>query len=309
MSIVIFGEAMLEYHSGIASGGLRYGGDTLNTAIHLARMGHDVAYVTAVGSDPVSDAIVSAWAAEGIDTRFVLRHPDRNIGIYAIHVDDTGERSFLYWRDQSAARDMFGLPGMASALDHAATCDFAYYSLITLAILPPDARQKLMSTARSIRERGGVVAYDSNFRSLLWPSLQAARDASNGAIACATIGLPTNSDEREIAGSELSEREIAAHWQERGCAEVVVKAGEHGCLLAHAGTEPELIPVKRVIMVDASGAGDAFNAGYLSARIEGLDPVRAAARGQSLAGWVIRRPGAVPPVDDDLRQLLADFRG
>lgn len=309
MSIVIFGEAMLEYHSGVSSGGLRYGGDTLNTAIHLARMGHDVAYITAVGSDPVSEALVSAWAAEGIDTRFVLRHPDRNPGIYAINVDETGERSFLYWRDQSAAREMFALPGMAAALDHAATCDFAYYSLITLAILPPEARQTLMSTARSIRERGGQVAYDSNFRRLLWPSLEAAREASNEAISSATIGLPTNSDEREIAESDLSEREIAANWHERGCVEVVVKAGEQGCLLARAGSEPQLIPVKRVIMVDASGAGDAFNAGYLSARIEGLDPERAADRGQSLAGWVIRRHGAVPPVDDDLRQLLADFRG
>lgn len=308
MSIVIFGEAMLEYHSGVSSGGLRYGGDTLNTAIHLARMGHDVAYITAVGSDPVSEALVAAWAAEGIDTRFVLRHPDRNPGIYAIHADETGERSFLYWRDQSAARDMFALPGMSDALDHAATCDFAYYSLITLAILPPEARETLISTVRSFRERGGQVAYDSNFRRLLWPSVEAAREASNKAISSSTVGLPTNSDEGEIAGSELSEREIAANWHECGCAEVVVKAGEQGCLLARAGSEPQHIPVKRVDMVDASGAGDAFNAGYLSARMEGLDPLRAVDRGQSLAGWVIRRHGAVPPVDDNLRQLLADFQ-
>jgi 2-dehydro-3-deoxygluconokinase len=61
-------------------------------------------------------------------------------------------------------------------------------------------------------------------------------------------------------------------------------------------------------MVDASGAGDAFNAGYLSARIKGLDPLDAAARGQILSGWVIRRHGTVPPADDDLRQILADFR-
>ncbi|WP_232843872.1 sugar kinase [Allopontixanthobacter sediminis] len=309
MSIVIFGEAMLEYHSGASSGGLRYGGDTLNTAIHLARMGHDVAYVTAVGKDPISDALVSAWAAEGIDTRFVFRHPDRSPGIYAIRVDDTGERSFLYWRDQSAARDMFALPGMSLALAHAATCDLAYYSLITLAILPPEARQSLLSAAHSIRERGGQVAYDSNFRRLLWPTLEAARAASNDAVASATIGLPTNSDEGEITGRDLSEQDIAVNWLERGCIEVVVKAGDRGCLLARAGSEPEFVPVKRVVMVDASGAGDGFNAGYLSARLEGLDPAQAADRGQSLAGWVIRRHGAVPPVDDDLRQLLADFRG
>lgn len=309
MSIVIFGEAMLEYHSGGTCGGLRYGGDTLNTAIHLARMGHDVAYVTAVGSDPISDALVAAWSAEGIDTRFVLRHPDRNPGIYAIHVDDTGERSFLYWRDQSAAREMFALPGMADALAHAVTCDFIYFSLITLAILPPSGRQKLLETARAIRDHGGEVAYDSNFRLRLWGSLEAAREASDEAISCASIGLPTNSDEREIAGANLTEMEIAQTWLEHGCAEVVVKAGENGCLLVRAGADPEAIPVKRLIMVDASGAGDAFNAGYLSARIGGHGPSEAAQRGQGLAGWAIRRHGAAPPVDDDLRQMLADFRG
>lgn len=308
MSIVIFGEAMLEYHSGGSSGGLRYGGDTLNTAIHLARMGHDVAYVTAVGSDPISDALVSAWAAEGIDTRFVLRHPDRNPGIYAIHVDDTGERSFLYWREHSAARAMFALPGMADALAHAATCDFIYFSLITLAILPIEARQTLLAAASAMRVAGGEVAYDSNFRMRLWPSLEAAGQSSHDAIACASIGLPTNSDECEIAGTALTEQAIAKNWLDLGCTEVVVKAGERGCLLARASAEFRVIPVNRLIMVDASGAGDAFNAGYLSARIEGLDPEQAAARGQRLAGWVIRRHGAVPPVDDDLRQMLTDFR-
>ena len=238
----------------------------------------------------------------------MLRHPDRNPGIYAIHVDDTGERSFLYWRDQSAAREMFELPGMADALAHAANCDLAYYSLITLAILPPDAREQLLATARAMRERGGQVAYDSNFRLRLWPSLDAARQASQEAISCASIGLPTNSDECEIAGSRLTEQEIARSWLDLGCPEVAVKAGDNGCLLARVGAAHQTIPVKRLIVVDASGAGDAFNAGYLSARIDGLDPVSATARGQSLAGWVILRHGAVPPVDDDLRQLLADFR-
>ncbi|MXP43996.1 sugar kinase [Altererythrobacter sediminis] len=299
---------MLEYHSGGSSGGLRYGGDTLNTAIHLARMGHDVAYVTAVGSDPISDALVAGWAAEGIDTRFVLRHPDRNPGIYAIHVDVTGERSFLYWRDQSAAREMFGQPGMADALAHTVKCDFIYYSLITLAILPESARLTLLEAACAVREAGGNVAYDSNFRMRLWPTREAAWQSSQGAIACASIGLPTNSDECEIAGTALTEQEIATNWLDQGCFEVVVKAGERGCLLARRDSEMQTIPVNRLIMVDASGAGDAFNAGYLSARIEGLDPEQAAARGQRLAGWVIRRHGAVPPIDDDLRQLLADFR-
>jgi 2-dehydro-3-deoxygluconokinase len=156
----------------------------------------------------------------------------------------------------------------------------------------------------------GVFEPSVRTRSLppLWPSLEAARTASFDAISCASIGLPTNSDECEIAGNSLTEQEIAGRWLKAGCHEVIVKAGENGCLLELAGAEQEAIPVNPLVMVDASGAGDAFNAGYLSARIEGLDPLDAATRGQMLAGWIIRRHGTVAPVDDDLRQILTNFR-
>jgi len=101
-------------------------------------MGYRVAYVTAVGSDPISDALVASWAAEGVDTSFVLRHPSRSPGIYAIHLDSRGERTFLTWRDHSAAREMFALPGMQAALEEARTAELLYFSLISLAILPQE---------------------------------------------------------------------------------------------------------------------------------------------------------------------------
>lgn len=299
MTIFIFGEAMLEYHSGGALGGLRYGGDTLNTAIHLARMGMDVAYVTALGSDPISDEMVAMWAKEGIDTRFVLRHPERNPGIYAIHVDETGERSFLYWRDQSAASDMFGLPEIEEALAQASKADMLYYSLITLAILPPTARGALFKASTAIREHGGKVAYDSNFRPRLWASTNGARQVSRTAVSLASIGLPTNTDECQINEAELDEKQIADLWHEQGCAEVIVKAGEKGCLSSSTEETARLVPVSSTRVVDASGAGDAFNAGYLSGRLLGKSIEESIKRGQQIAAWVITRKGAVPPLDAD----------
>src|SRR5687768_15093706 len=95
--IVGCGEAMLELSrlrgaGGETAGGplgdgayaLGYGGDTLNTAIHLARAGHEVAYLTALGSDAFSQRLTRAWAAEGLDTALVLAHPRRQPGLYAI---------------------------------------------------------------------------------------------------------------------------------------------------------------------------------------------------------------------------------
>ena len=75
--IVLCGEAMLELSQGGSGWRLGFGGDTLNTAIHLARAGHDVAYLTAIGEDPTSAGLVPQWQAEGLDTTLVLRHPAR----------------------------------------------------------------------------------------------------------------------------------------------------------------------------------------------------------------------------------------
>ena len=115
--IVLIGEAMLELSR--KNGGawnMGYGGDTLNTAVHLARAGHDVAYLTAMGMDPFSDELVNiGLRGERLDISLVLRHPSRGPGLYAITTDETGERSFTYWRDNSAAREMFALSGSAAA--------------------------------------------------------------------------------------------------------------------------------------------------------------------------------------------------
>lgn len=292
MSTIIFGEAMLEFHSR-GSEGLRYGGDTLNTAIHLARRGHEVAYVTALGTDPISDALVAAWAAEGVDTRFVLRHPHRNPGMYAIHLDDEGERSFLYWRDQSAAREMFALPEMDGALAAAKEADLLYFSLISLAVIGDEGRADLLACAGEAKAAGKQVAYDSNYRPQLWESPRLAREASESAIARATLGLPTNVDEQQIYADDRSEEHIALGWLGLGCDRVCVKAGEKGCYLASTGQPVATYPAEQVEVIDSSGAGDAFNGGFLSALLEGKPESECVEAGQRLARSTLRHFGAV----------------
>lgn len=290
--IVLIGEAMLELSrpEGAESWRLGYGGDTLNTAIHLARAGHDVAYLTALGSEPLSAELPRQWAAEGLDTSLILTHPDRSTGLYAISTDTAGERSFSYWRDTSAARDMFSLPGMPTAMAAAGEADLLCFSLISLAILPQEGRERLISLARQVRERGGKVAFDANYRPRLWANADEARAARDDAIACADIGLPTLEDEILLSG-ERDVDAVARHWIALGCTETIVKLGAQGCRLSNGSI---IEPLECLNPVDTSGAGDAFNAGYLASRIKGIVEAGAAAAGHALAGWTIMRPGAIP---------------
>ncbi|SFG08249.1 2-dehydro-3-deoxygluconokinase [Novosphingobium sp. CF614] len=270
-----------------------YGGDTLNTAIHLARAGHDVAYMTALGNDLFSRHLRSAWAAEGLDCSLVMTHPVRHAGLYAIVTDDAGERSFTYWRDTSAARAMFELDAVGAAMAKAERVDLFCFSLISLAILPPQGRDDLLKLAARVRDNGGLVAFDGNFRPQLWETRETAILLRDRAIALADMGLPTFEDEAALSGAENPDA-VARHWHQLGCGEVVVKLGPDGCRLPDGTPLP---PSARLDPIDTSGAGDAFNGGYLAARAQGASVAEAARSGHDIAAWTVMRRGAVPPLD------------
>lgn len=269
---------------------LGYGGDTLNTAIHLARAGIDTGYLTALGSDPFSDDLKRQWAGEGLDLSLVLTDPARHAGLYAINTDHQGERSFTYWRGDSAARGMFACAGIEAALAKAEQTDLLGFSLITLAILPPDARKQLIGLASTVRARGGTIAFDGNYRPRLWSSAEEACAARDAAIACATIGLPTLDDEVQLSGVRDADA-VAAHWTALGCTETIVKLGAAGCRLPDGTILP---PPAILTPVDTSGAGDAFNGGYLAARLSGASCEAAALAGHERAGWCVMHRGAIP---------------
>lgn len=291
--IVCLGEAMVELSRAEEFWRLGYGGDTLNTAIHLARAGHDVAYMTALGQDPFSEQLRASWQAEGINCGLIMAHATRQAGLYAITTDDAGERSFTYWRDTSAARVMFELEAVDSVMAQAERADLFCFSLISLAILPPQGRQELLHLAARVRSNGGLVAFDGNYRPRLWETPETALVMRNKAIALADIGLPTFEDEAML--SNVESPDIAArHWQELGCKEVVVKLGPDGCRLPDGAHS---LPPSRLEPVDTSGAGDAFNAGYLAARMHGAPIAEAARLGHGLAAWTVMRRGAIPPMD------------
>ena len=292
--IVCLGEAMVELSPRQGRWDVHYGGDTLNVALHLTRLGFDVAYLTALGGDPFAGAMRQAWGREGMDVSLVLTDPERTTGLYSIETDEQGERHFSYWRGESAARRMFLAPGIDRAMESAAEADLLFFSLISLAILPDEGREMVLGLARKVRSRGGKVAFDSNYRPRLWDRPETARIWRDRAVSVATFGLPSLDDERRLGeGAETAEM-VRDHWLTWGCKEVVVKLGEAGIMLPDGTvTRPEV----QLHALDTSGAGDAFDAGYLAARLRGLPPEQAAAQGQRLAGWTVMRQGAIPERD------------
>ena len=272
-----------------------FAGDTANVAIYAARSGVDVGYLSAVGTDPYSAEMRAFLQGEGVNCGLVLTHPARVPGLYAIRTDDEGERSFTYWREQSAARDFFALPGAPAALAEAGRARMLYLSGITLSLFDDTGRTQVAALARTVRAGGGEVVFDGNYRPRGWADAAAARAAFADLAPHCSIVLPTFADEVVLYG-DTDPRDAVARWQSAGARLVAVKLGDEGALLADSGTAPRLIPCPaRKAPRDTTGAGDSFNAAFLAALLVGAAPEAAVLAGHRLAGEVVMHPGAIIP--------------
>lgn len=296
--IVSIGEVMIEMARG-SDGRFSQGcgGDTFNTAVYLARHGHDVGYATALGDDRYSDTIAALAAAEGISTDLMLRVPGRLPGLYLIETDPAGERSFHYWRDSSPARDLFDFPDWSRIAEGLLNANLIYFSGITLSIYSNAGLGRLLAIIEMARQNGAKIVFDGNYRPHGWKGdIQRTRTVFIEALKRVDIALPTFDDEALLWGDASPEATVG-RLQAFGITEVVVKNGPNNALTAADGQQ-EYVPVLEVVTpVDTTAAGDSFNAGYLAARLAGAKPTDAAASGHRLAAQKIQHRGAIMPRD------------
>ena len=291
--IVSIGECMIEMSGGEdRTYRLGYAGDTLNTAWYLrALLGKDwsVDYVTALGEDRYSGDIRAFLDANGIGTGHIQTIPSRRPGLYMIH-QEKGDRHFTYWRDSSAAKLLADdKDALGKAVERA---ELVYFSGITLAILAPRARGRLLGAIVKARDNGARIAFDTNIRPALWTSPRVMTGVLTAAASLCDIVLPTHTDEAPLFG-DRSIDDTADRYLELGVEEVVVKDGSKEALIATAHERVRIAPKPGAKVVDATGAGDSFNGGYLSARLGGMSLAEAAEAAHATAGIVIGHKGAL----------------
>jgi 2-dehydro-3-deoxygluconokinase len=291
--VACIGECMIELKqagSGLYSRG--FGGDTLNTAVYLARLGVAVDYITALGDDPLSEEMIAGWQAEGVGTSRVACLAGKLPGLYMIATDGNGERRFFHWRESAAARSLLGLPETESLLRSLASYDLVYLSAITLSIFTESGRGRLLAALRQARERGSRIAFDTNFRARGWPDLDIARQVFGEAFETSDIVLASTEDLAPLYAGESGET-LLAKIPSR---EALLKLQEPASLVRLDGSTQriEAEPVTAAV-VDTTAAGDSFAAAYLASRLAGTGPVEAARAGHRLAGVVVCHPGAIIP--------------
>jgi 2-dehydro-3-deoxygluconokinase len=295
--IVSIGECMLELSGkGGQDWRLGFAGDTLNTlwALRaLAGVERTANYVSAFGDDPFSRDQIAFFEANGIGIGESPIIAGARPGLYAITLTGA-ERSFTYWRNDSAARQLAADPArLAKSLENQA---LVYFSGITLAILESPARKVLIDAVSAARKAGSLVAFDANYRPRLWKSPEDARASIAEALSVTDIALPTFPDEQSLYG-DASPEATARRLAEAGVGEIVVKNGELPASVCHAGKLESMAAVHVQSPVDTTGAGDSFNGSYLSARLAGLPPADATRRAHAVAAAVVQVRGALAPFE------------
>lgn len=297
--VAIIGECMLELSKTDSTLQYSFGGDTLNTAIYLSRLtpstAAEISYLTGLGSDPFSREMLKNWQSENINTDMVHISKSKQPGIYAIETAEDGERSFYYWRNDSAAKywlrelQEHQLDDLANVLCH---YNIIYLSGISLAILPVDCRERLFKLLTLCHESQVQIIFDNNYRPALWESIDVARNTYERLLRLTDTAFLTFDDEVLLYGDE-TEQDSIARTQQLGVKEIVMKRGSDDCYVI---TDNEFITVtanKVDNVVDTTAAGDSFSAGYMAKRLTGGNPYDSAVSGHALASTVIQHHGAI----------------
>jgi sugar/nucleoside kinase (ribokinase family) len=251
----------------------RGGGAGANVAAWIARAGARVTLVGRIGDDPAGRATAEALRAEGVDAA-LQADPDRPTGTCIVLVEPGGERTMLPDAGANAALAPAPLPG-----------DAVHVHVAGYTLLHPGSRPAALAMLASARAAGLPVSVDPSSAA----PLRAAGPAAFLAwVAGAALLLP-NRDEAEVL-SGRADPAAAALALTAHAREVVVKLGAGG---AHwtDGTASAHVPARPVAHADSTGAGDAFAAGLLAARVAGADPEEALRAGCALAAEAVAHPG------------------
>jgi 2-dehydro-3-deoxygluconokinase len=308
--IIVMGECMVEF--GRADEGnfykKNYAGDVFNTGIYIKRCVKsqaNVKFLSAIGTDKNSTEMLAMMEDESLDSCLTFRSSTAQMGLYIINVDSDGERSFTYWRETSAAKQVMNFIDVNTKDEAFSKADLFFFSGISIAILSEADRQKLWRFIINLKVAGTKIVFDPNYRPTLWSSIEETKKSYATAFELADIALPGVDDHMVLYDAKSAE-DVVTFLEQFDIGEIVIKNGSQRMLVSVNGERSNINidPVQNV--VDTTSAGDAFNGAYLSARQSGNSAVNAAKFAAKVSACVIQHKGAI--VDKTVfNQQLIDY--
>ncbi len=290
IDILGIGEALIEYSE--QSNGIyrqSFAGDVLNTLYYASRLGCRVSFFSQFGQDSFTNDLIAFLDRTGIDHNNCMRSTDKNNGLYIIRNANDGEPSFTFFRENSAARETFVSNDVNHLHQYLQDAKVVMISAIGLAVF---RNVESLFEILKVKQPEQLLYFDANVRESLWKDKQRLRQWLVELAPIVDVLSITVSDDEKLFPKRAPNK-ILEYYISLGYTTVIVRNGAEDVLL-YANTVIETIPVEKLgTVIDATGAGDAFNAGYICSMLRQYSPKESVTIGNRAARQILAYHGGI----------------
>ena len=279
------------------------GGDAINEAAIITRLGHRVALMSLVGDDPAGHYILDFCRENGVDASGVRVDPQVETSINIGLVAEDGERTFVTNRNGSLWK---------MTADHVDCGRFAGARLLSLASIfnhPLLDGKALVKIFQAAKQAGLTICAD-----MIKPRLGETLVDVSEALSYVDYFFPNYEEACLLTGKRELE-DVAAVFLDAGVKTVVIKTGKKGCFIRTRETALSVPTYNKIRAIDTIGAGDNFVSGFISGLLEGMSLEQCAQLGNATATVSVQSIGATTgvknrqQVDALLEEYLAELNG
>ena len=295
INVCSIGEAMIEI-SNIKNSlyNQSFAGDTLNFCNYLDKKKLNAFFLSAIGKSEINQSLLDFVKSKNISTKYIKQINQFEIGLYLIKNKDNGEKQFFYWRDESAAKHYFNNIDFLNLYKELKNFDYIYFSGITLSIIHISKLSNFIKLLNLLKSKKIKIVFDFNIRPSRW-NKKNLNNFLDSVLKYVDICF--------LSGEDMN------YWKNKNnikSYEQIVRKYKlkHSIFRKNAKFTYVFLNKTRYVfknkllktVVDTSGAGDGFNAAYLSNFIVNNDPVLALKAGSSLGSKIVMKKGAIVDV-------------
>ena len=262
------------------------GGAVANTVVAASRLGLRTGFLGCVGDDEFGTFIINDFEREGVDVSHLKKVKGRATGIAFYSIDEKGERHYVFYRFPGYSDPEFMFMPEDVDNEHVAQSKMLHLSEAMLRQIK--TRETAFKLLRASKENGATISYDPNVRETLWNSKEEFFDTQRKVLNLVDIFISTLQEAKLILGQQIGEETVKTILSS-GPSTIILRGKSH--YQVYTPHQNMMIPVIRVEAVDTSGAGDAFDAGFLTGIIKNMPLNKAVMLGSAVAALKVMKVG------------------